>query len=140
MTRGITFLMVLAGLTLVLAYAGPQGMSFGSAILEKFGIDLQANTTNFTSSNLFLTIISILTFSAAGVAVGLALGYRDPVTYLLAGYVGLLINFVIDFIGILAYIQGIAGDMNWVSYLAVVIIIPICIGYVHEMVSWWSGK
>ena len=138
MARGLTFLMIVAGLTALLSFAG---ISTGMGLLmEKLGIDILNNPENFGLTNLLITATGILTISIAGVALGFALGYRDPVTLLIAGYASLLISFVVDIIVLITYTKNSFGAEPWAYAVLTIVLFPIAIGYIHEMISWWSGK
>lgn len=144
MTRGITFLMVFIGIALVLQFVGPDRgteNSISTKMLDNFGVNATGSPDEFSQSSYFLQVIAILgLIGAAVIGVGLTLGFRDVTTYIIAAYTVVLIELVYNFISLIIYIQGTSEGMTWMSWFIVAIMFPITVGYVQEMISWWSGK
>lgn len=131
------YLVLMVGLTILFTLAGiPTGMGL---ILEKLGVDIVNNPENIALSNLFFTIGGILAAATTvGIAISIAIGSGERVTFALAGYGTLLASFVADMAIITTF--AFATYSAWVGYIVLLIMLPIAIGYLHAVISWWGGK
>lgn len=135
MANVYTFLMVIAGVTLLLSLAGVPSAT--SLLLEKSGIDLPLNPQNFQLSALMVTAVAIFTLAAlAGVRATLV-GTNISAHFFVVLYGGFLLTFVADLIALITVGSGYGG---WVDTVLLAIFLPLSIGYVHSIVSWWAGR
>lgn len=129
------WIVIIAGITLLLNMGGLQ--TGAGLILEKLGVDIFNNPQDISLSNFFITASAIFTAaSVIGITIGL-LVTSSPESFLLLGYTSLLLSFVADAISIISYTSQFGG---WVSSIVSLIFIPLALGYLHSVVSWWGGK
>lgn len=130
------WLVVVAGISILLTIAGlPTGAGL---ILDRAGINLVDNPSNISLSPLVIAIAAL--FAAAAVT-GIVVGFftkSSPIEFLLATtYMGILLVFVGDTIAITNYAMGIS---SWGGWIVLMVMVPISIGYLHSLVSWWAGR
>lgn len=133
--RVAPFLFIMVGLTILFNLAGLT--TTAGYILTQ--LDLVDSPQNITLSTMFLTIAAVL----GGVATGgtLLIGFfskTSPESYLLAGYAALLLYFVSDVTLIVSTANSYG--QTWAYWIVVLICMPVAVGYVHAVVSWWGGK
>lgn len=130
------FLVIIAGLTVVFNLAGlPTGIGL---LMERAGVDITNNPENITLSNLAITIGAILA-AAGGVGIVAGLFGRSPSeSFFMTTYAALLVSFVADIVVISNY--AFATYDNWVGYVLLLILLPVGVGYMHSVVSWWGNK
>lgn len=135
MAKVFTFLMILAGVSVLLSLAGVQtGIGL---LLDATG--LIDSPQDFTGSNLFSTISSALTlFGVAGIIVGLFFRQATESAVLISLCI-LLLSFVGDFVSLLVYMNSIQGGGGWVSAIAALFLAPTIIGYTIAIVEFWRG-
>lgn len=133
MAKVFTYLVTIAGLMLLFNLAGFT--TTGGAILTEFGL---LNPEGVSLDNIFL----IFTVSLGSVGAStLVIGYftkSSPESFLLIGYTLTLLLFVSDMVFVVTYLNANYGD--WTAVLGSLIVLPIVVGYIHAVVSWWGGK
>jgi hypothetical protein len=131
-TYNYVFLMV--GLMLMFYLAGmPTTLGY---VLSVFNfIDAPQD---FQQGQLYQTIWILLTVTVIGG--GIVIGYftkSSPEVYLLAPFAALLLLFVGDAIDIISYTSSMGYD--WLTYIVILILAPIIVGYIISVAEWWRG-
>jgi len=124
LTIGLMILMNIAGINTTTGY-----------VLNY--LDIVDNPQNLQNSNLYAIIIGIFITAVIG---GVVIGFftkSSPESYLVAPLAGILVLFVGDIISIYSYVNGLG--INWIKYIVMMILIPIAVGYLESVISWWRG-
>jgi len=133
--RVSSYIFLVVGLMMIMNLAGVT--TYTGYLLGQVGVI--DSPEDVTTSGLF-NIVSLI---FAGVAVGgVVIGFltkTSPESYLLAGYAGILILFAADIMSIVSATKN-AGGSTWAYWVVATICVPIVIGYIHAVVSWWGGK
>jgi hypothetical protein len=135
--RVSTYLVIIAGLMMLFNLAG--FITVSGYVLGQ--LNIINNPGGFALSPMFLTITVVLTLVApiGSIIIG-TFTRTPPESYLLAGYASLLTLFVSDLISIVVTAQNSGSDYVWASWLVALICMPIVVGYIHSVASWWGGK
>lgn len=130
-----TYLFVMVGLMVLFQLVGLVGIS-GQILTQ---LNLIENPEDISLLQFFLTSLGVLAgIEAAAIVVGLYTK-SSPESFLLVGYATTLLYFVADIISVSTY--ALANYPNtWVSSIILMVTIPVAIGYVHSVLSWWGGK
>jgi len=124
------------GLSLLLEAAGIETGT--KALMGKLGFDaLIKNPGILMTAGLGLKAAIAL----AAVGTGIIISFftkSAPESYLLIAYTSLLLTYVWDITSIMIYAAANYG--GWISALIFLILLPLNVGYIHSVVSWWGGK
>lgn len=133
--RVYTYIFIVIGLQMMLYLAGitlASGYVLGA--LNPF------SPQGFQAGEFFGKIVLILTVAVGG---GVVLGYYfriNPESYIVGGLAGtILILFVGDIIGVIAYYFNNYPDYLWMAYLIDLVLFPVAVLYTLSLVSWWRG-
>ena len=133
MAKVYAWLVTMVGLMILLNLAGISTAS--SFILSQLNI---FNPESFKLSTFFITISGII----AGItASALVIGYitkSSSESFLLTGYMDYLFLFVADMISIYVYLNS--NYCGWIANIGMLIALPLVVGYIHSIISWWGGK
>ncbi len=106
----------------------------------------QTGETGITQStaNLYSTILLILIgASIVGIIIG-SITRTPPENYLVLPLAILLLSFVGDMIFIILQIKAECGSLasscNWVSWVVIIIVAPLTVGYLLSVIDWWRGR
>ena len=140
--RVYIFLFIIIGLEIILNFAGLNAST--GFILTTLGINTPENLANNSTPFYYDLNFIILSLGLAGVAIGLFAGGGVEVV-LLASFVGFLLKFSADFIFILTYVNAnycavATASTCWIKDLIFWIWIPITIGFMFSVVSWWFNR
>lgn len=125
------YLIIIAGLMILFNLSGIQTST--GLIIDKFS-DFQ----NFKLGDIFSIGGAAISAGAVGgtIVVGL-LFKRSPESALLVGYATLLLAYVADIVLVWQHAKQHAA---WIGNLAALLLVPIAIGYVHAVISWWGQR
>ena len=126
------YLIIIAGLSILLPLAGIN-TSAGLLISNLF-----SDPEQIAQGTLFELVAGIIGLVAVG---GIIIGSiaRSPIeTILLAPLAAITIWFVMDIISIITYANG--HYSGWVATIIGAILVPIAIGYIYSVISWWAGR
>ena len=83
-------------------------------------------------------IASIL--GGAAIVVGLFRS-SSPIEYVIAGFVGLLVGWVIgDLVTIIGLFNSIGAEFSWVSSIAKILLMGMVLTFILSAVQWWRGS
>ena len=146
MARIVTYMIILSGLMLLMAFAGLPTASH--EILSAFGIldSSGALSLDNIENSWIVNHLSTIVFISLAAAIIAGLFSRQInesfILGTLCGY--LLIWGITDMLSIVLYFSGIGGwhgsDISFISYLIAAIFLPLLVGYVISMIQWWRGN
>lgn len=130
-----TYLFVMVGLMVLFQLVGLVGIS-GQILTQ---LNIIEHPEDISLLQFFLTSLGVLAgIEAAAIVVGLYTK-SSPESFLLIGYATTLLYFVADIISVSTY--ALANYPNtWVASIMLIVTLPVAIGYVHAVLSWWGGK
>lgn len=138
MAKVFQFLMLLAGLSLLLGYLGVT--TGGGVLLSAMG--WSNGTLNLQTSQLWIYVVGGI-FSITAVA-GIIYGYitrNSADSAIRAALCGFLATFVSDFIGIINYFNNFNQvELKWIGMLVTLIYVPLLLGYLVALVMFWGGN
>ena len=131
--RVYMYLVLTFGLMVLLNIMGISGTMGG--IYNYFGGD---NPENFSLTDMFLTAAAVFaTVSLASIAIGVFIRTSLESIMLIPYVTGILV-FAGDVLFLTRYMQTNYG--GWLASITLLIFMPLAVGYVHSVISWWGGK
>ena len=134
------YLVVIVGLMLLLNMANinqSEGYVLGTG-----NASLSLDNPNDIQNTEFGGQIVALLLSAA--VIGIVVGFitKSPAeSVLTATYGTILVKFVIDVFWVMNYLRSPQNDFPaYYGIIAMLILFPLGIGYLHSIVSWWAGR
>jgi len=135
MARVFTFLIILAGMSVILTYAGIQT---GSSLLLN-SIGFLDSSQDVQGSSFFSTISLIFTVgAAASIIIGIFVRQSSE-SIIVSSLSLLLLVFVSDFVSLYSYLANNYPD-SWVRYVIAPILFSMLVGYAISIVSFWRGS
>lgn len=131
-----TYLFMIVGIMMLFNLSGSA--SLAGYVLTY--LNIVENPAGISLTELFLTSAGIL--AGIGVASTLIVGLytkSSPESFLLVGYTSILLLFIGDLVSIVVYANA-TDSGNWATYLIGLICMPVIVGYIHSVLSWWGGK
>jgi len=131
--KTFNYLLIVVGLMILFNIAGINTAS--GYVLNYLDI---MNPENLTNSGFYLRIVLIFATSVTG---GIAIGYitkSSTESILIAPYAAILLLFIADIIFVVSYMN--ANYSGWLSILTMLLMMPLAVGYLHSVISWWGGK
>jgi len=133
MARVFNYLVLATGLMMLFYIAGINTAS--GYVLNNLNV---FNPSGIGITNIVTLIAGIF---AAAVFAGVVIGFftKSPTeSILLAGYAEVLLLFIADLLFIVIYMEANYG--GWLATITGLIMMPLVVGYIHSVVSWWGGK
>ena len=135
MAKVYTYIVILSGLMVLLAYAGiPTGSGLILSNLNIINAPQDFSSSTFAQSvSAILAIIALSTIIIGFITKG------QSETFIVAGFATLLFSFIADAYSIIVYANGTLGQ-TWVTALITLILGPLIIGYGVAIIEWWRGS
>ena len=135
MAKVYTFLVILAGMSLLLAFAG---IPTGSQLILS-SMDIIQNPSNFTGSSFYQQISAILAVVAVATIIVGFFTKGQSETFIVSGFAAFLFSYVADAVSIITYLNSTLGSDNWVTILVTLILAPLIFGFGISIIEWWRG-
>ena len=138
MAKVFQFLIILAGLSLLLGFLGVS--TGGGVLLRAMGYSNDA--INLQTSQIWIYIVSgIFAIAAAAELIYGLITRNSADSSIRAALCGFLATFVADFIGIINYFNIYSAmELKWVGVLVTLIYTPMLLGYLIALVMFWGGN